>query len=1306
MKSFLTFLLLLGAAFAQNSTVRSVSTLPATCNPGGGAGGAPADHVDLWNGSANVAYYCSAANTWTPILTNAGVGLSSSSNTVNLQPALPSNETATTQPTGNNTGSVATTQFVQTAISAISPTPSYSGNQLISGGGVELVSGTLNVTVGAASYTIAGQQYSSPLTTVTLATADPTNPRIDLIGVNNTGSVFVITGTPAVTPVEPTANPATQLALTAVLVPANATSPSLNVTDIYHDCLEWTLTSSGAPINTCSTNNPYNGSNPKTIEATAAVAGNYAQLTDPSAGTVVLSNYNSFVFYIASKATWASTNSITIQWYNGSSPIGAAILLLPSGTFGFNSALTNYQQVSIPTSLFQASGIPVTSVRLTVSGSGASFGFYLADITLQGGQNGQPSGVFMNWRGAWNTTAGYNINDTVNYLGVSWVALAANLNSPPSSTNANWQQMTNPGSNQQVIYNCNGVLCGDPGMVYNQPTAALTINGNMSANAYISTGSGTYTLKGNAGSCVTGASSQDWLCFGTSHLQFSINAGALFNIPGIASAGTSGHCADFAANGIDLQDAGAACGTGGVTDPTTIVLTAAPYYASPFGATTTTGTFSGSATSGTVGSCSTFTANEGVLIAGGASGGWNGTSYIGTVVSCVGTTMTITPAITTGVTGATVQHDETAAFTSAITALASEGGTIQLPNASATVQGVYLVNGALQNTGTANAILQMPTISNVLALVNIKIQGLTKWFSSPIVQTALNTSGASLFGGYGSITPHQTGVGLWFQDVNVTGPTSGSETLINGTNLMALNFEGAVRVLGATSGIATTGNGVLFPAIGNNIALTVSGVLTSAGFGTAVRLGEHSTALDILVANSTNGVVFDVAPGGAFGDTTPNAISVGHLWCGPPSTPGGSTTVSNCIVGGSQATTIHIELVDYEGTGGTLINDSSNFLHGVVNYALNNTASCPTSPTLSGGSNLVLRGMNCTTGGIATATQGSITAGHAAVFASDLHDVIDGGALPSGTSNGTVTYTSSQTASSSDAGKLVIMNCSSACSYTLPASQPSTTWSIAIQTIGSANATIALGGGDTYNSGASVPVLQKYDVCAMWANTSTSTDYRGCTPLAAGTNASLSPTANALTVATTGGGGSGGWTNLSGSLTPTGCAFNAAGACVVGTAINAVSFTGVPSGYTALAIMAYGRVSDSAASEPVGMQFNSDTGNNYDNEFVYGTASTAAAGSSAGVTFLDGIDFAGATATTNVAGSANVFINNYADTNFYKSETSSNARILILGTTSNYLAVEYAGVWRSTSAITSIKFFDTNGGNISVNSSFTIWGVK
>lgn len=96
--------------------------------------------------------------------------------------------------------------------------------------------------------------------------------------------------------------------------------------------------------------------------------------------------------------------------------------------------------------------------------------------------------------------------------------------------------------------------------------------------------------------------------------------------------------------------------------------------------------------------------------------------------------------------------------------------------------------------------------------------------------------------------------------------------------------------------------------------------------------------------------------------------------------------------------------------------------------------------------------------------------------------------------NGSVTYTTSQGATTADNGKLVLMNCASACAYTLPATQPSTTWQAWVMTIGATNATIALSG-DTFNGGASVPVLNKWRTMFIAANTAASTDYEGDAPL-------------------------------------------------------------------------------------------------------------------------------------------------------------------------------------------------------------------
>ena len=394
---------------------------------------------------------------------------------------LPPGTTVTTQPSGDASAAPSSDAFVQAAIASISPTPAYSGNQLISGGGVEWT-GNLSFTVGAATYTIAGTLYASLLTNETLATADPTNPRLDLIGVDNTGNVFVLTGVAAVTPSVPTVDPTSQLALTIILVPAASTTAGVTKVDIYHENAqgptEWNTSSLGAGINLASTNNPYDGT--VDIEATAVTTGNYAQMTVPSSGTVQMQNSNNQIFYLRSKATWPNNRSLSVQWFSGSTPLGTAVVIRPTGTFGFvSSQITSYQQVAIPTSLFGINGVPATTVRFTVTGSGGTIGWYLDDITLQGGQNGNPNPTFLSNAGAWNSSTGYNPNQVVFYNATSWIALVPNTNSAPSVVNLNWQAVTNCGINQQVMFNDGGYCAGNAGMLFDKSTGNFTITGRV-----------------------------------------------------------------------------------------------------------------------------------------------------------------------------------------------------------------------------------------------------------------------------------------------------------------------------------------------------------------------------------------------------------------------------------------------------------------------------------------------------------------------------------------------------------------------------------------------------------------------------------------------------------------------------------------------------------------------------------------------------------------------------------------------------------------------------------------------------------
>lgn len=262
------------------------------------------------------------------------------------------------------------------------------GNGLLTGGGVAWT-GNLNFTVSASTYLIAGNNYSSAQTDLTLTAASGVNPRIDAIIVNDSGVATFITGTPAATPALPSLDPTSQLLLTFVYVDTSATVPS-NFTNvnIYLENTEWTCAAS-ANFNCASTNNPFAGT--KDIEATTAVAGNNVTLTKPAAATENLSDYTNINFRLRSKASWPNPKGLTMTWLNGSTQVGDAIVL-KSGTFAFDSSVTSgYQLIVIPAAMFNTGQSLVTTFKVTVSGGGASIGFYLDNILLQGGGNGSAS---------------------------------------------------------------------------------------------------------------------------------------------------------------------------------------------------------------------------------------------------------------------------------------------------------------------------------------------------------------------------------------------------------------------------------------------------------------------------------------------------------------------------------------------------------------------------------------------------------------------------------------------------------------------------------------------------------------------------------------------------------------------------------------------------------------------------------------------------------------------------------------------------------------------------------------------------
>ena len=113
------------------------------------------------------------------------------------------------------------------------PLTNSGGTQLLTGGASWSGTGMVfDVTV--LTYQIAGVNYTSAATSVTLAVGDPNDPRFDAIVVDEFGVVSVITGTPSSNPITPTI-PGDQVLVQYVLVNAGAITPAITDEWVYRE---------------------------------------------------------------------------------------------------------------------------------------------------------------------------------------------------------------------------------------------------------------------------------------------------------------------------------------------------------------------------------------------------------------------------------------------------------------------------------------------------------------------------------------------------------------------------------------------------------------------------------------------------------------------------------------------------------------------------------------------------------------------------------------------------------------------------------------------------------------------------------------------------------------------------------------------------------------------------------------------------------------------------------------------------------------------------------------------------------------
>jgi hypothetical protein len=145
----------------------------------------------------------------------------------------------------------------------------------------------------------------------------------------------------------------------------------------------------------------------------------------------------------------------------------------------------------------------------------------------------------------------------------------------------------------------------------------------------------------------------------------------------------------------------------------------------------------------------------------------------------------------------------------------------------------------------------------------------------------------------------------------------------------------------------------------------------------------------------------------------------------------------------------------------------------------------------------------------------------------------------------------------------------------------------------------------------------------------------------------------------------------------------------VATATPSVTFTSIPQTYTDLVLVMSGTAS---GTSDIYVYFNGDTASNYSRTYLYGDGSVAGSGRQSFSSFL----WAYAVGSNQNNGILN--IQNYSNATTYKTAISR------WNIPSNYTGAN-VGLWRSTTAISSMTVGITGGLNLSSGSTFSLYGI-
>ena len=159
---------------------------------------------------------------------------------------------------------------------------------------------------------------------------------------------------------------------------------------------------------------------------------------------------------------------------------------------------------------------------------------------------------------------------------------------------------------------------------------------------------------------------------------------------------------------------------------------------------------------------------------------------------------------------------------------------------------------------------------------------------------------------------------------------------------------------------------------------------------------------------------------------------------------------------------------------------------------------------------------------------------------------------------------------------------------------------------------------------------------------------------------------------------------------PAGSTYTPIATTTLGSAASSYTFSSIPSTYTDLILVINGTES---ANQYIAVRFNSDSGSNYSFTRISGDGTSAASARASNETF----------GRLGIGNPTNQFVvigqfQNYSNSTTYKTWLSRSS-----------IAADYVGaivgLWRSTSAITSIQILTTTADTFSIGTTFTLYGI-